>query len=90
MKTPAHEIVSAGLQGYSPRIVTTLHIGDEQLNVRVTCDEYICVESDRTFPASDARMETLIGDELDITHIRLLDGIDPSRDEQPIRVLSES
>lgn len=66
----------------------TLIVGDERIHVRSTCDTSISVETDRSIPAGDAVLEMTVGDETDETQIRLLDGIDPSREEQPIRVLS--
>lgn len=87
MNTPARETVE--LQGFSPRIVSTLFIGDEQINVRETCDAFIVVEAARKFEPCDAVIQTMIGDEVDEFTVRLLDGIDPARDEQPIRILSE-
>lgn len=67
----------------------TLVVRGERLNVRSTCDTSITVEADHAIPASDAVLEMTIGDEMDETHLRLLDGIDPAREEQPIRILSE-
>lgn len=87
--TPLEANTHTQFESFSPRIVTTLTIDGEKINVRATCDEYISVESPRAFPPCDATMEMLIGEERAVTHIRLLDGIDPTRDEQPIRVLSE-
>lgn len=76
-------------EAFSPRIVSTLIVGGDRINVRSTCDAWISVEADRAYPPTDATLQMVIGDDVEITELRLLDGIDPARDEQPIRILSE-
>ena len=83
-----HETKSA-FEAYSPRIVTTLIFGDEKINVRSTCETSISVETDRSFPPCDAVIQMTVGDDTDDLAVRLLDGIDPTRDYQPILILSD-
>lgn len=75
-------------EAYSPRIVSTLFIGDRKINVRETSPESISVETTERFDPCDGRIETIVGDqEFDVFHVRLFDGIDPNRDQQPIRAI---
>lgn len=75
-------------EAYSPRIVSTLFIGEHQINVRELSPESISVETDRHFGPCDGRIETIVGDqEPDVFYVRFAEGIDPNRDQQPIRDL---
>jgi hypothetical protein len=80
---------ATSFEAFSPRIVSTLFAQGHQINVWTMSDVDICVETTETLPPGDAYIETRINDELVVTRIRLLEGIDPKRDEQPIRVYED-
>jgi len=62
-------------------------IGGKLINVRELSSDSISVEASEPLAPCAGRIETLVGDERNVIDVQLLEGIDPSRDEQPIRIL---
>ena len=75
------------VDAYSPRIRSTLLIGDKSLNVRELSSDFVVVETDEKFAPCAGRIETLVGDECDVIDVRLPEGIDPTRTDQPMRII---
>ena len=75
------------IESYSPRIESTLLIGERRINVRELASDSISVETDEIIAPCDGRIETLIGDELNAIEVRLPEGIDPNRVDQPMRIV---
>ena len=78
-----------GFEAYSPRISASLIFGNEKINIRSTCETSISVETDRAFPPCDAVIQMTVVEDTDDLAVRLLDGIDPTRHDQPILILSD-
>jgi hypothetical protein len=75
------------IESYSPRIKSTLLVADRRINVRELASDFISVEADEYLPPCAARIETLVGDDCDVIEVELLQGIDPNRQDQPIRII---
>jgi len=73
-------------EAYSPRISATLIVNGHRFNVREMSSDLISVEADHIVGPCDAEVEAFVGDDRDLINIRLLEGTDPARDEQPIRI----
>jgi len=75
------------IESFSPRIVSTLIIGERRINVRELSSDSIGVETAEHIGPCDGRIETLVGDELSAIDVRLPEGIDPNRVDQPVRIV---
>jgi hypothetical protein len=75
------------LESYSPRIKSTLIVGDRAINVRELSSDSISVETSEPLAPCAGQIETLVGDECSVINVQLPEGIDPHRADQPIRII---
>lgn len=75
------------IESDSPRIPSTLIIGERRINVRELSSDSISIETDEHLGPCNGRIETLLADELSSIAVRLPEGVDPNRADQPIRIV---
>ena len=75
------------VESYSPRIRSTLFVGDKSINVRELSSDFVGLETDESLAPCAGQIETLVGDERIVINVQLPEGIDPTRTDQPMRII---